>query len=232
MNNAFCNYIKEYSINDAWRSVMWLCLKKGYDYKVEAGSYVGQIRKQLPYVCIRIKEPWKRPLAPIVPPNVPAPTSDDKIGDYFANYLMDDALAKNEQYRYSSFIVPQIETVIKKLIDSNGNTNQATISIGDKESIKLSDPPCLRLIDFKVVNGKLNMSVFFRSWDLVAGLPENLGGLQLLKEYVLNSLTDSNIPPLNYIKNLNDGELICYSSGLHIYEQYNEIAKMLNIIEE
>ena len=34
MNNVFCNYIEEYSINDAWRSVMWLCLKKGYDYKV------------------------------------------------------------------------------------------------------------------------------------------------------------------------------------------------------
>lgn len=221
------NYVEGYNIEECWRSVMWLCLKKGYDYKVEKGSYEGQIRKQLPYVVIRIKEPWKRPLAPIMPPNILPPTTDDKIGDYFANYLMDTTLAKNEQYRYSSFIAPQIDIIIEKLWQSNGNTNQATISVGDKDSINLSDPPCLRLIDFKVVNGKLNMSIFFRSWDLVAGFPENVGGLQLLKEYVLGHLSIYSSP----IGQCKDGEIICYSSGLHIYEHFFELVNKLNIVE-
>lgn len=85
----------------------------------------------------------------------------------------------------------------------------------------LPDPPCLRTITFKVVEKRLNMSVFFRSWDLFAGLPENLGGLQMVKEYVLGELIDS--------LDITDGELIAYSDGLHLYEQYFDLVNQLNI---
>lgn len=225
------NYIEEYSINDAWRSVMWLCLKNGYDYKIEQGSYVGQIRKQLSFVTIRIKEPWRRPLAPIMPPNLPPPTTDDKIATYFSDYLMDDTLAKNEVYKYGSFIKPQIDRAIAKLWMSNGNTNQATITVGDTKSIHLTDPPCLKVIDIKIVNNRINISVFFRSWDLFAGLPENLGGLQLLKEYILEEINNREECCCSKNEYTKDGEIIAYSSGLHIYEQYFDLVQKLNIME-
>jgi len=223
-----CNYIETYTIDEAWRESMNLCLQKKYDYKIEQGSYVGQIRKQLPFVTIRIKEPWKRPLTPIMPPNIPSPTTDDKIATYFSDYLMDTTLAKNEQYKYATFIYPQIDKIIYKLWNSNGNTNQATISIGNENSINLSDPPCLRVVSFKLVNNKLNMSVFFRSWDLFAAMPENLGGLQLLKEYILEELQNKELDSTNECRYYNDGEIIAYSDGLHLYEQYNDLVKMLN----
>lgn len=212
------NCINAYSIGAAWREVMALCLKKGYDFVVKGGSYKGQIRKQLDHVVIKITNPGNRPLAPIMPPNMPPPTTDENINDYFAHYLLNDQLRENEQYTYGSFIMPQIDRAVKILQDSDGNSNQACISIGDRESINLPDPPCLRTISFKVVEGRLNMSVFFRSWDLFAGLPENLGGLQLVKEYVLS-----------WLPNVEDGELIAYSDGLHLYEQYFDLVNVLNV---
>jgi len=218
------HFIKAYTINDAWRDAIWLCVKKGYNYKIEnssltdiGGSYIGQYRKQLEYVTIIIEKPGTRPLAPITPPSVPPPTDDEKIAAYFARYLAEDVKTENEDYTYGQYIKPQIFKAIERLNVSKGNTNQACISVCDTNSIYLEDPPCLRLIDFKVVNNKLNMTVFFRSWDLVSALPENLGGLQLFKEYILSELT---FP-------CEDGKIIAYSSGLHIYEQYFSIVNLL-----
>jgi thymidylate synthase len=221
------NYVEGRRIDDVWREVMWLCIKNGNDFVVKGGSYVGQIRRQLPFVTLRIKNPGERPLSPIMPPNMPPPTSDQEIDKYFAEYLMDDKLLVNEQYRYSSWIKPQLPFVIELLKRSNGNTNQACISVGDSGSAKMADPPCLRMIGFNVIKNRLQMTVVFRSWDLVSGLPQNLGGLQLLKEYVFCMLDDPDIF---------DGDLIAISNGLHIYEQYFDLANCLNsdkiVVEE
>lgn len=216
------NYVEAYTIGDAWREVMWLCVKNGYDITVKGGSYVGQIRRQLPFVTIKIIEPWKRPLAPInLPPNIPPPTSDEKIEKYFLEYLMDDKLKKNEQYTYGSYIKPQLPKIIEILKKAGGNTNQACMSIGDRDSVNQSDPACLRVMSFKIADKKLKLSVVFRSWDLIAGLPENLGGFQMLKEYVLALFSEE--------MEVRDGELIAFSDGLHIYSQYFELADLLNV---
>ena len=220
------------TIGDTWRQALWLCYKNGFEYKIgsakngqEYGSYIGQKRIQLPFFMGRVKMPWVRPLSPILPPNYPPPTDDDKIVGYFAEYLMNPVLKPNELYRYSSWVAPQVETMIKHLVDSNGKTNQATISVGDTSCADMQDPPCLRLISFKTIDGTLRTSVFFRSWDLVAGFPENLGGIQLLKEYVLefvnDALKEKGVEPLQ------DGELVTYSDGLHIYDHYIDVIKAL-----
>ena len=213
------NFVRTATIGDAWREVMWLCVKKGWDFMVKGGSYVGMIRKQLSHVTIVIDEPGKRPLSPIMPPGLPGPTNEQRIEEYFERYILSDRKADNEVYTYGTFIVQQLERIIELLNNAKGNTNQACIAIGDSETTFLGDPPCLRLCSFKVVDGKLEMSVFFRSWDLYAGLPENLGGLQLLKEYVLEHL---DFP-------CEDGALIAYSDGLHIYDQYFDIVDALNL---
>ncbi len=215
------NIIIGNTINDVWRDAMWCCVRNGYDYKIEKGSYEGQIRRQLDYVVIRVLEPWTKPLAVNVPEhlNFSSPTSEESIEQYFCHYLLGDTELENQQYTYSQYISKQIYKVINILIKSKGNTNQATIAVGNENSVYLSDPPCLRTIDFKVVNGKLNMSLYFRSWDFVVGLPENLGGLQLAKEYVLMYLKQ-------YF-DVEDGEIIAYSSGSHIYSMYFDIVNQL-----
>jgi hypothetical protein len=49
------NCVEGIRIDDAWRNAMWLCIKNGYDFVVKGGSYVGQIRRQLPDIKIRVK---------------------------------------------------------------------------------------------------------------------------------------------------------------------------------
>ena len=146
-----------------------------------------------------------------------------RVPDYHIIYVRRNGFPCWSGNTYGNYIAPQLPFVIEKLIQSKGNTNQATISVGDREAAKLADPPCLRVIDFKVVNGFLNMSILFRSWDLFCGMPENLGGLQLLKEYVLANI-ENEFPVL-------DGKIIAYSSGLHLYEQYFDLVRMLNYTE-
>lgn len=213
-------FINERTIEQAWRMILWSCARYGYSYKVEKGSYEGQIRKQLSHLVTLINEPYTRPLAVSMPENtgIPAPTSEEKIQSYFYEYLATDTKGEKEDYTYGQYIAPQLPVVIDLLNRSGGATNQACITIGGKDSIYLSDPPCLRVVDLKVVEGKLNMSLFFRSWDIFVGFPENLGGLQLLKEYILMHL---DFP-------VEDGPIIAYSSGAHIYEQYFPIVNLLN----
>lgn len=220
MINTEFNCVIARNLNEAWRDAMWLCIQKGYDFVVKGGSYVGQIRRQLENVMIVIDNPGEKPFNFFTPPPFPQPTNEEKIIKYFENYIIGEEIKENEDYTYGSFIAPQIDRIIELLRNSRGNTNQAVICIGNEEVVYLNDPPCLRTIDFKVVSGFLNETVYFRSWDLFTGLPENLGGLQMLKEYVL-----ANLPEFGW----KDGKLIAYSSGLHIYEQYFDLANKLNV---
>lgn len=208
-------------LNDAWRNTLWECVKHGERYIIKKGSYVGQERSQLKSLILQIEEPGKRPFNFYTPSGIPAPTNEEKINTYFENYIITDTKCDMEDYTYGEFIAPQIPKVINILNESGGMTNQAAINIGGENNINMEDPPCLRVLDFKVVNSKLILSAFFRSWDLFTGLPENLGGLQLLKEYVLASLT---FP-------IEDGEMIIYSSGAHIYEMYYPVVNTMNITQ-
>lgn len=214
-------FVNERTIEDAWRMAMWQTARYGYSYKVEKGSYEGQIRKQLDQLTVYIEKPGTRPLAVSMPEGtgIPAPTSEEKIQSYFYEYLATDTKEDKEDYTYGQYISRQLPKVIELLNVSKGDTNQACMNIGDGDSVYLNDPPCLRVADFKVVDGRLNLSVFFRSWDLFAGFPENLGGLQLLKEYILMEMA---FP-------VEDGSIIAYSSGAHIYEQYFPIVNTLNV---
>ena len=120
---------------------------------------------------------------------------------------------EGEQYTYGQYLEKQIAEVIKMYKEDGYNTNQAFMAVGDKESISLSDPPCLRGIDTRIRDGKLHFFVYFRSWDLWAGFPSNLAAIQLLKEYMAGEI------------GVNDGELIALSKGLHLYEYAWELAK-------
>lgn len=80
--------------------------------------------------------------------------------------------------------------------------------------IKLNDPPCLRLIDTRVRYGKLHFILYFRSWDLWGGFPSNLGGLELVKQYMAQEI------------GVEDGEIIAASKGLHLYEYSWDLAKL------
>ena len=207
------------TIEDIWRDAIWCCVRNGYDYRIERGSYEGdKIRRQLDSLMIKVLTPWKRPLSVRLPESIPfSIVTEDYIEEYFMSKILSDEKSDNEDYTYGQFIMKQLDDVIG-MLQNTKNTNQAVIEIGNGASIYFKDPPCLKLIDFKVINNKLNLITYWRSWDLINGLPVNLGGMQLLKEYVLANVRD-----------LEDGELICYSSGGHIYDHNFDLVNMLNV---
>ena len=204
--------IEARDLSEAWFLCLKNTLEKGYEYKIDRGSYAGQRRKQLDLAVVRIQYPETRPLIPDVPQGIPAPTTMEYVENYLP-YLMTAHKAESEQYTYGQYLERQIAEVIKMYKDNGFNTNQAYMAVGDAQSIYLTDPPCLRGIDTRIRDNRLDFFVYFRSWDLWAGFPSNLAAIQLLKEYMACEIGVEN------------GELAAMSKGLHLYEYCWDLAK-------
>jgi thymidylate synthase len=199
-------------LSEAW----FLCLRKtlteGREYTIDQGSNVGHRRRELDFIVLQVRYPRIRPLIPDVPMGVPPPSSMDYVENYL-QYLMTSFKADEEPYTYGEDLEPQIQAVIELYKLHGHNTNQGFMSVGSRESIKLSDPPCLRGIDTRILDGKLHFVLYFRSWDLWAGFPSNLAAIQLLKEHMASEV------------GVDDGELIALSKGMHLYDYTWELAK-------
>ena len=191
---------------------MQKALSDGYEYRIDRGSYTGQMRKELDMAVVQIVYPGTRPLIPDVPQGVPPPSTMEYVESYLP-YLMTAHRKKGEQYTYGQYLEKQIAEVIRMYREDGHNTNQAFMAVGDTESIYLPDPPCLRMIDTRIHENKLSFVVYFRSWDLWAGFPTNMAAIQLLKEYMAGEI------------GVGDGELMAVSKGLHLYEYSWELAK-------
>jgi len=223
-------FIDAFDLDDAWFQTLSAILDKGHVYKITRGSYEGQRRLEFDFVVVKARKPAHQ-IIPIIPEgmSIPAPTDMDYIQNYLS-YLMTGAKTQTEDYTYGERLVGrlvapemakdmplsvnQIEEVIKIYKQQGHGTNQAIMEIGMPTDIKLTDPPCLRLIDTRVRYGKLHFILYFRSWDLWGGFPSNLGGLQLVKQYMAEEI------------GVEDGEIIAASKGLHLYEYSWELAKI------
>jgi len=230
-------FIDAFDLDDAWFQCLSEILDNGHVYTITKGSYEGQKRLEFDFVTVRVKKPAHQ-IIPIIPEgmSIPAPTDMDYIQGYLS-YLLTGTKTNTEDYTYGERLVDpkvrikqttgtgdmvsemplnvnQIEEVIKLYKEKGFGTNQATMEIGMPSDIKLVDPPCLRIIDTRIRYGKLNFILYFRSWDLWGGFPSNLGGLQLVKQYMAEEI------------GVQDGEIIAVSKGLHIYDYAWDLAKL------
>jgi thymidylate synthase len=221
------------TIPDAWFQLIYNLFDNAYAQKIQKGSFENeQYRLQYPGIAVYIEHPYYD-MVPTIPPNsgIPAPTTKEYIEDYFVNYLMNPELAENETYTYASRIhnsMPKGGTQFERVIEilrETPLTNQAVIEIATPLDLDICcgkdgklDPPCLRLLDFKAIPLKeeivLTVSAYFRSWDLWAGFPTNLGGIELLKQFVASETS------------LKNGPIYAYSAGAHIYGYQEEIVRL------
>ena len=222
--------VEAFDLPDAWYRCLKKCFEEGYEYTVQRGSFVGHKRKELDNTVIVVRKPDNPPLVPDVPQGVPPPTSMDYVNKYL-RYLY-TSYKQDEEYTYGERLtavqlsqtdkiegsrirqVNQIDKVIKMLRETP-ETNQACVEVGMPTDILLKDPPCLRLLDFRVRYGKLHMFCYFRSWDLWAGFPANLAALEMLKQYMAKEIDVEN------------GTINAYSKGLHLYDYTWEWAKQV-----
>jgi len=245
------------SISDVFHQMLFKFFEKdeetgeflnAYTTDIDAGSFgkdkMGeeggvQQRLQADLAVAEINYPETRPLGVIFPEQlgIPPVCTQESIEEYFASYLLNAEVSKNEEYTYGSRILNfpsfmlksfnikaeedcsnietekeqyektkfnQIDWIIQHFKEAPGN-NHCCVEIAKGDDVLLKHAPCLRLISFKIVNGKLNVTVFFRSWDFWSGFPTNLGGIQLLNEYVASEI---GIPT---------GKMFAVSDGLHVY---------------
>jgi len=230
-------FIDAFDLDDAWFQCLSQILEKGHVYTISRGSYEGQKRLEFDFAVVRVRKPAHQ-IIPIIPEgmNIPAPTDIDYIHGYL-NYLLTGTKTGTEDYTYGERLVDpkvkikewvagkemgkemplevnQIEEVIRIYKEKGPGTNQAIMEIGMPTDIMLLDPPCLRLIDTRVRYDKLHFILYFRSWDLWGGFPSNLGGLQLVKQYMAEEI------------GVGDGEIIAVSKGLHLYDYSWDLAKL------
>ena len=197
-------------IGDAWHSTYRRCLRDSRTYIVQRGSFVGQQRKQLDTLALCILLPETRPLG--VTFGGAAISDDESIQRYFEDYLINPTVAPNEEYTYGSRIAPHLESVAAILRETL-HTNQAFIPVAQPGDHLLADPPCLQTLTWKVTEEGLQLTSFWRSWDVYGALATNLGGLQLLNEMMAEWA------------GLRPGQLVAYSDGAHMYDYAWEVER-------
>jgi len=217
-------------LNDCYFTLLNYIYNYGRKYKIDTGSFAGAHRLEFDFCSGFINYPHQRPLAPIMPEGIPPTVTDEELElKYFPNYLMNPVLDGNEHYKYSSWIngtdhykefnytETPLEWIIRHFREKGYGNNHCFINVGNvdsgfnydipyKDENERKTSPCLRGIDFKIKDNYLIMSVIFRSWDLYAGFPENMGGMALLNEYVAGEL------------GIYPGPLAFTSAGLHCYD--------------
>lgn len=113
------------------------------------------------------------------------------------------------------YVLSQLDLLIATYKKFGMRNNQMCLQIAQPTDMLLRDPPCLRLIDTRIQDGKLHFFPHFRSWDLFNGFSANLAGVERMKQYLAAEIGVEN------------GEIIATSKGLHLYDHVWEIAETL-----
>lgn len=239
------------TIEDAWFQALSLAMEEGRKYKIDKGSFEGTHRLGMK-VVINIMHPGVRPLAPMLPQDIPPPTTEEEIQKYFQQQIITNIKAPNEHYTYGEDIWWELGEVIDHYKKGGYGTNHCYMTVGRPESLffynrdidyeenitikdrqtgqliwerRISNAwnkdlkidtssQCLRGIDTWIEEGRLHFWLYFRSWDLWGGFPQNLGGLQLLKENMAAQI------------GVGDGIMVVSSKDLHVYEHGWAVACM------
>lgn len=198
---------KFHTVTEAWFHYLGKVLngRESYEQYIQRGSFSGEaVRLQLPFTACTIEKPLLD-FVPTVPEGVAPPNSREYVEKYFCDYIVGAKPSEdNEEYTYAERVKDQLQIVLDMLKDSP-YTNQATVEVGRPSDITSSDPACLRTIDFKVVDEKVEITTFWRSNDLWAGFPSNLGAMGMLQQMVAEYVGRE------------PGDMHYASSGLHLY---------------
>jgi len=77
------------------------------------------------------------------------------------------------------------------------------------------------VMDTEIIDNKMHLTCYFRSWDAYAGLPANVAGIQVFNEALVNEINTR--AGTNYAT----GKLIFHSKNCHIYSRLFELVKEL-----
>jgi thymidylate synthase len=214
--------ITAFDCPDAWFQALSQIWSEGDTFQVGYGSEITDTKKL--NLTIEIRHPETRPLV-----SDKAPCDIKYIQGYALEYLWCGEKQQDETYTYGSRLnhpVNQIEEAVKRYVQEQRD-RQVTMVIRLPEDIQKSlhakrhEPPCLSLIDTEILEGKMHLTCYFRSWDAYAGLPANIAGLQFFNEAFVKEINSrGNLQ-------LETGKLIFHSKNCHIYQRQFKLVEEL-----
>jgi thymidylate synthase len=214
--------ITAFDCPDAWFQALSKIWNEGDTFQVGYGSEITETKKL--NLTIEIVRPENRPLV-----SDKAPCDIKYVQGYALEYLWCGEKQEDETYTYGSRLnhpVNQIEEAVERYVQEQRD-RQVTMVIRWPKDIKKSigakrhEPPCLSLIDTEILEGKMHLTCYFRSWDAYAGLPANIAGLQLFNEAFVKEINSrGNL-------SLETGKLIFHSKNCHIYQRQNKLVEEL-----
>jgi len=214
--------IKAFDIPGAWYRTLEEIWKNGEDFAVGYGSEVTMTRKL--NLSIRITNPESRPLVA-----EKAPCDMKYINSYALQYLWAGVKEEGETYTYASRLrepVDQITQVIERYAEEPQD-RQLTMVIRQPQDIQKTlegmkhEPPCLTVMDTELLDGKMHLTCYFRSWDAYAGLPANVAGIQVFNEALVAELN------ARAGTDYSTGELVFHSKNCHIYSRLYDLVEQL-----
>jgi thymidylate synthase len=213
--------IAAFDCPDAWFQTLNHIWNEGDVFNVGYGSETTETKKL--NLSIEISHPENRPLV-----SDKAPCDVKYVQGYTLEYLWCGE-KRDETYTYGSrlnYPINQIEEAVRRYVEEQRD-RQVTFVIRLPEDIKKyigtkrHEPPCLSLIDTEILDGKMHLTCYFRSWDAYAGLPANIAGLQLFNEAFVKEINSGGNLALE------TGKLIFHSKNCHVYERQYKLVKEL-----
>lgn len=213
--------ISAFDCPDAWYKTLEAIWNGGDLFRVSYGAERATTKKL--NISIEIAQPETRPLVDDKAP------CDMKYVQWYALKYLWSGIIEDETYTYGSRLrkpIDQVEEAVKRYLEEPAD-RQITLAVRLPEDImkhvndQKHEPPCLSLMDTEILEGKLHLTCYFRSWDAYAGLPANIAGIQVFNEALVSEINRRGNP------NLTTGKLIFHSKNCHIYERQFKLVEDL-----
>jgi thymidylate synthase len=207
-------FIRGRTISDAWHRGLNLIWRNGQEIIDERGTKIREI--------LSLQAVVENPYVEMIPKEYS--WNEERLEEYALQLLSADN--PGFEYTYGERLrgwsvgsgqrVDQIEQAISRLKASPSTRRATAVTwIPPIDEIK-DEVPCMIVDDFKLRDGCLNLSVFFRSHDFAGAYPANLYGLARVLEQVAKEV------------GARPGSISTTSASAHVYEHdWDYVEEML-----
>ena len=207
-------FIRGRTISDAWHRGLNLIWRNGQEIIDERGTKIREI--------LSLQVVVENPYVEMIPKEYS--WNEERLEEYALQLLSADN--PGFEYTYGERLrgwsvgsgqrVDQIEQAIRRLKASPSTRRATAVTwIPPIDEIK-DEVPCMIVDDFKLRDGCLNLSVFFRSHDFAGAYPANLYGLARVLEQVAKEI------------GARPGSISTTSASAHVYEHdWDYVEEML-----
>ena len=241
--------IEATTLSDAWYQCLYKAVEEGRQFKIDKGSYKGQVRLEFDYITVQIKNPWVEPLLPKTPEilgSIPDPVEEGYLNDYLP-YLMTAEKKPGETYTYGSRLChvftpeydevrhlsyfhesrqalsQRYEDMIFSQIDEIIYNYKTHGHRSNQEVLQIAQPSDLKLDDPPCLRG-----IDTRIQD------GTLHFFPYFRSWDLWGGFPANLAAIEMLKQymageigVNNGQIIAASKGLHLYDYVFELAEAL-----